>query len=134
MSFKEPSPQTLEALAAVAQAMGGDGSFHLLVPRICDHCKDEGKEAFPYYVRDAQGRPWEHLCNSCFEALGCAYPDLYTCADCEDAGHCGYCFGMGYDPEAIGWVVCPVCDGRRMCHCRQPGAQAEIVSPGNKEG
>lgn len=43
--------------------------------RVCDYCQDDDEEAFPYYVTDRDGREWAHLCNECFDALGCAYPE-----------------------------------------------------------
>lgn len=74
MSFRELSPETLQAIASVAQAMGAT-SFTVTTPRICDHCQFDGREAFPYYVKDIYGREWAHLCNPCFDLLGCTYID-----------------------------------------------------------
>jgi hypothetical protein len=73
MSFKEIPPETLKALANVAKALGGT-SFHVTPVRICDHCKDEEQEAFPYHVQDAEGNEWVHLCNRCFDILDCSFP------------------------------------------------------------
>lgn len=71
MSYSELSPEMMEALAGIGKAMGAE-SMHILQPRICDHCKDKEREAFPYYVTDRDGREWAHLCNPCFDVLGCA--------------------------------------------------------------
>lgn len=47
--MRKPLSDELEqALSELAKAAGGDGPFHVLTPAICDLCKDEEKEAFPY--------------------------------------------------------------------------------------
>lgn len=70
MSFKEFPPEVLKAMSSIAQALGG-GDFHMTPIIVCDHCRDDSREAFPYYVIDENGREWEHLCNPCFDILGC---------------------------------------------------------------
>lgn len=37
--------------------------------RICDRCKDESKEAFPYYVVGSDGVRYPDLCNDCFDEV-----------------------------------------------------------------
>lgn len=79
--MKKPIPdKTIEvivkALADLHGATGERGSLHIIGVRICDHCRNEDEEAFPYGVTDAQGRYWQDLCNDCFDALGCIYPDV----------------------------------------------------------
>lgn len=71
--IKEVPEQTLNALAQMAKAVGGDGSFHIAPVYVCDHCKDDTKEAFPYGVYDRDGKLWSDLCNDCFTELGCSY-------------------------------------------------------------
>lgn len=71
--IKDPPEQTLNALVSLASHLGAT-SFHTTPIRVCDNCKDESKEAFPYGVKDRDGQHWDDLCNDCFETLGCAYP------------------------------------------------------------
>lgn len=73
--IKEHSEQELRMLALIAEAVGSPGSFHIAPIYICDHCKDDTKEAFPYGVYDRNGKLWNDLCNSCFDALGCRYSE-----------------------------------------------------------
>lgn len=104
--YKEISPETSEALAAMSKAIGGDGSFHVVPTTVCDHCKDETKEAFPYGVHDAQGKYWEHLCNGCYDALGCSYEDYDDFDDDEidefeaAMSECGYNPDLGFCTQA----------------------------------
>lgn len=92
--IRQPSEETLKMLAKLAKAAGGDG-FHLAPVYVCDHCKDDTKEAFPYGVYDRDGKLWSDLCNGCFTELGCEYPedddwdDKKTCV-------CIYCFYRNY--------------------------------------
>lgn len=74
MSFKDIPSETLRALANAAKALGATG-FHVAPIRVCDHCQDDGREAFPYYATDKDGREWVHLCNVCFDLLECYWPD-----------------------------------------------------------
>lgn len=69
---KEPSKELLEFLGRVSEAQKVTG-FHILMPIVCDCCKDGEKEAFPYHVEDASGIFWNDLCNNCFEDLDCQY-------------------------------------------------------------
>lgn len=57
-----------EMAKAVGKAVGDDGPFHIITPRICDLCKDEDKEAFPYGAVVATGK-YNDLCNDCYDAL-----------------------------------------------------------------
>jgi hypothetical protein len=70
------SPEIVTALARLATDLTGlpVKSIHVNQPRICDHCLDADREAFPYCVHGANGQLWQDLCNDCFDALGCAYP------------------------------------------------------------
>lgn len=81
--FQEPSPETVAALHALAQTAGGT-AIHIVHTRICDHCQDASQEAFPYHVPDRDGTVWAHLCNDCFDSLGCSYPtdDQADCPCC----------------------------------------------------
>lgn len=70
------SQETVEALQALSKALGGTGKIKSITPvRICDHCQDKNKEAHPYYATDPNGKIWPHLCNECFDALGCNVED-----------------------------------------------------------
>lgn len=80
---KQPTTELIAILAKMAQdatdkgELTEDGRFNtemsleMLMPTVCDCCKDDSKEAFPYCVEDAQGNYWDDLCNECFDALGC---------------------------------------------------------------
>lgn len=76
---KPLSPELEQVLADLAKAVGGDGPFYVLTPRICDKCGDESKEAFPYGIVD-DGKEYQHLCNECFVIL---CPDFARCEVCE---------------------------------------------------
>lgn len=47
-------PLSDELAKALFELAGGDGPFHILTPAICDLCKDEEKEAFPYGSKDGK--------------------------------------------------------------------------------
>ena len=83
MAYKEISQETLQTLSKIFEGLGiPPGSpFHIQQQRICDHCHDQIKEAFPYYAIDSDGRVWEHLCNDCFDLLECELDDYWN----EDA-------------------------------------------------
>lgn len=49
---------------------------HICWVRVCEHCQDKTKEAFPYNVKDQDGKEWGILCNECFDELGCAYEPI----------------------------------------------------------
>lgn len=70
MSFKDIPPLTLAAIMGIARAAGLQ-EYHITPTIVCDCCQDENREAFPYYVKDENGREWAHLCNLCFDLLGC---------------------------------------------------------------
>lgn len=75
----KPSERLLAELAKVVETMDGTvTAIHILTPCICDYCRNEDVEAFPYHVQDRQGRLWADLCNDCFEALGCVYETADT--------------------------------------------------------
>lgn len=74
MSFKKLSPETIEAIVGIGKAMGAV-SIASHGRMVCDHCKDEDREAFPYFATDENGRVWRHLCNTCFDILNCAMPE-----------------------------------------------------------
>lgn len=57
---------------------------HICWVRVCENCQDKTKEAFPYCVYDENGKYWEVLCNECYDALGCSYPDPWDHDDEED--------------------------------------------------
>lgn len=102
----------------LAQELGANG-LHVNQPIVCDHCEDDDKEAFPYGVRDANGKFWNHLCNDCFDALNCSYDDIIDgtpCTECNGEGviiTCcdDMCVGQGWCMHGDGEDVCPMCDG-----------------------
>lgn len=60
------------AMQGVLSGMGlenGDMAITISTPRICDRCKDESKEAFPYYVTGSDGVRYPDLCNDCFDEV-----------------------------------------------------------------
>lgn len=70
----------IQAFAHIAQTLSGQppeniAGFHITGVRICDHCEDPDKKAFPYGVTDRNGQEWGDLCNECFYQLGCTYAD-----------------------------------------------------------
>lgn len=108
--IKEPSEQELEALAKLAKAVGGDGSFHIAPVYVCDNpdCPDRDREVFPYGVHDAQGCFWNDLCNACFDSLGCSYGDDPSTSSGYDIGDdasdlCHYCDGDGWGIVGLDW-------------------------------
>lgn len=64
------APGVEDALIALAGSLGAT-SIHITPVRVCDHCGDSEKEAFPYGAVDRNGNTWQDLCNDCWEALGC---------------------------------------------------------------
>lgn len=69
---KQPSPELVSAFAVIAEMLGGPhAAFHITMPFVCDCCRDENKEAFPYDAYAPSGRHWDVLCNDCFDMLGC---------------------------------------------------------------
>lgn len=92
--MKEKLPEKLlKVFGEIAQSIGASG-FHVNQPIICDHCRDERKEAFPYGVYDAVGKFWNDLCNDCFDELGCRYDWM----DVDNA-----------DDKEAERVICPTC-------------------------
>lgn len=86
-----------------------DASFYVVTPfRVCEHCNTRGKEAFPYGVYDANGKYWDVLCNDCYDALGCSYP--------QDEQLCEIC-GMPKEWESC-WNGCD--DGYLSLHDEDP--------------
>jgi len=97
----------------------------IIFVRICDHCQDKAKEAFPYGVHDANGKYWEILCNDCYDALGCSYPqdDEMVCAICGQPLEWENCWNgcddgfidrhdedpLWYDEDDV--EECDICDG-----------------------
>lgn len=77
--IKYPSHEAIPVIEEVLNALVDQAGLpagkltRIIGVRVCDHCQDVDEEAFPYYVTDAQGREWAHLCNECFDELGCAY-------------------------------------------------------------
>lgn len=60
------------AMQGVLSGMGlenGDVAITISTPRICDRCKDESKEAFPYYVTGNDRVRYPDLCNDCFDEV-----------------------------------------------------------------
>ena len=73
---KQPDECLVKAIDEMVQVLGGEpGKVIISTPIICDHCQDEDKEAFPYCVNDRTYKYWHHLCNDCFDNLGCSYED-----------------------------------------------------------
>lgn len=77
MSKAKLNDAALKLLAKVASSVIGNNKVEMFIttPYICDHCEDDDKEAFPYHVRDKDGRFWADLCNGCFDELGCKYEE-----------------------------------------------------------
>lgn len=99
---KEGNP--IEIVIGAASSSVDAIDFGISFVRVCDHCDDEKKEAFPYCVKDRNGKHWGDLCNDCFDLLGCAYatslpagPDP-NCQNCDGSGgalpggRCGMCW------------------------------------------
>jgi hypothetical protein len=99
----ELTPEMFGAIAKAAQALtnGQATQIHVNQPRICDHCKDANREAFPYHVYDSNGVLWEDLCNQCFDELGCAYPDDGDPPDPDTI--------VIFDNPDDQLMICPVC-------------------------
>ena len=98
---KEIPPEVIKAIAEIAQ-----GSPFTITPvRVCDHCKDEEKEAFPYCVNDKDGVYWDHFCNDCFDSLGCQY-------DFDPGFPPQFCDHCGKDFEDFSDLGCEYCDAR----------------------
>lgn len=123
---QEIKAETIEALQALGKALGGTGEIKSIIPvRICDHCQDEDQEAHPYGIHDANGNYWHHLCNECYDALGCSFPldDDMTCEfcgaqkeweDCWNGCDDGYLSLYDEDPlfyDEDDQELCPICDG-----------------------
>lgn len=100
-------------------------SIMITMVRVCEHCGDKRKEAFPYGVHDRDGKYWEILCNECFDVLGCAYPHdndmvcpICGCGmeweSCWNGCDDGYMSLYDEDPlfyDEDDTEVCSVCDG-----------------------
>lgn len=104
----------------------------------CDVCQD--------YIARSELRLWtgddryHRLCPGCGDDL---LPSLSEaeylaslgiveeqddCPDCGNTKACQHCYGRGYDPDAIGWQACPICEGDGICvHCRQPQTEPVTV-------
>ena len=65
---RELSDEAVSMLTELVKALGGN-AMHINVPMVCDHCKGDDGEVFPYGLVDAQGQEWQHLCNECFDKL-----------------------------------------------------------------
>lgn len=123
----ELTPEMFGAIAKTAQALtdGQATQLHVNQPRICDHCKDADKEAFPYHVEDEESHFWQDLCNDCFDKLKCKYfgeEDKFckTCGSVMEWEQCwngcedGF-FNM-YDEDPL-WFdeddveICEICNG-----------------------
>jgi len=105
-------------------------SVHITRAWICDHCKDENKEAHPYGIDDKDGNYWDVLCNECYEQLGCTYSEIpsyedETCPECGGAGviiTCcdDLCVGGGHCIHGDGEMMCPICEGDGVTKWRLP--------------
>lgn len=97
------------------------GHIHINLTRICEHCHDEQKEAFPFGTYDLRGKYWNILCNECFEELGCRYPDSDDDGDWDDHDStCLTCGGTGIiitcmDDICVGSDHCIHGDGEEVC-------------------
>lgn len=76
MSFKKLPLETVRALVGIGRTLGATSMVMPHGPRVCDHCQNEDREAFPYYAVDENGREWAHLCNPCFDILGCSFDEF----------------------------------------------------------
>lgn len=78
MSHIDPAPELIKAAEILAEHFGGDATVYVNMRRQCDHCGliDGGDDwVFPYNVRSAAGKFYQHLCNPCFDVLGCSYQE-----------------------------------------------------------
>lgn len=66
---KQPDQRLIELFDDLARQLGATG-YTVTMPRICDRCKNEDKEAFPFIdIWGAGEEEYEDLCNDCFEEL-----------------------------------------------------------------
>ncbi len=72
--MKKTVPETVITLFMEVSKSMKSADFHVSQAPICDCCRKDGVEAFPYNVTDMFGNRWTDLCNECFEDLGCSYP------------------------------------------------------------
>ena len=108
---KEIKAETIETLQTLGKALGGTGEIKSIIPvRICDHCQDEDQEAHTYGVHDANGNYWHHLCNECYDALGCSYPQ-------DDDGRCEVDEGEALPLARPGYQRVLVTEFTGMQHC-----------------
>lgn len=56
------------ALFGLEKSLGAS-SLRIVPVRVCDHCGDRDKEAFPYNYEDYNGVSYQHLCVECYVAL-----------------------------------------------------------------
>lgn len=104
--YAEIKPETIKDIEDVTKALGGKLKS-ITLNRVCDNCKDEAKEAYPYCVNDKDNKYWNHLCNECFDVLGCSYvfEPGFPPQVCE---HCGK------DIEDFSDLGCEFCDSRYL--------------------
>lgn len=100
----------IQAFAHLAQEMSGPPpqnitGFHITGVRICDHCKDPDKEAFPYGAIDASGQEWADLCNDCFDQLGCTFADGPRSDICPADQHVWIEDYYGFECDKCGLVI-----------------------------
>lgn len=120
---RELSEETQQALEAITKATGGH-ALHIYQPLICDCCKDEKREAFPYGIHDRAGKYWEHLCNDCFDALAAPVETEPFCPICgapmyweECWSGCDEGYHSRYDEDPLFYdeddcEVCDICQGK----------------------
>jgi rubrerythrin len=110
--IKQPPKELLEKFAKDYQTISGvkSDNIHSTPIYVCDNCKDENAEAFPYHVNDKTGKYWEHLCNECFEKLDCIVEDSDDFfADDYEPEICPHC---GKELEDFSELGCGQCDRR----------------------
>ncbi len=116
--YAEIKPKIIKKIEELMADLGGEPKS-ITLNRICDCCEDEAKEAFPYGVNDSDGKYWNHLCNECFDELGCSYvfEHEFPPRVCE---YCSIkmiwceciCCADGLIPSGNGEdIPCLVCDG-----------------------
>jgi len=108
--LKEVTQEDMSKIKEILTSMNGGKSVDMKTVninkiRVCDNCMDETKEAFPYYVNDRDQKFWEHLCNECFDSLGCVY--IY---EADFPPQC--CEHCGKDIDDFSDLGCEFCDSR----------------------
>jgi hypothetical protein len=135
-----PTQETRGALVDAAKSLGAT-SIHIVPVRVCDHCGDDSREAFPQNAEDYNGVLYQHLCNECYDALVVAQnnDESWVCENCgaliewEDCYNCENGYIDLYDKDPLWYDEddterCSVCAGEGgWWYC--PNAKSHIEEP-----